>query len=368
MSTITNTGIITSFGRTPQANDDTFTGLINEDAAQTIYLDVMANDLGGLGKSLYSLDNAASDAASAKGPYAPQDLLARDAVGADNFSKAGALIEITADGKVAYTMTAASTASFQSLAQGEIGTDTFTYAIQMGNGTISWATATVQIMGTNDAPVAVADVNSGFEDTLIEGSVADNDYDVDNGATLTYSLNGDQDPVAGLTFNDDGSYSLNAGHEAYQYLAAGQKLVVVVNYTVTDEYNATSTSTLTITVIGTYDAPPSSGDPALNFIFNRGTGFPQSGQDNTAEGFTANDTLTLAGYGAADTLVFSTGYFVGDAGTLDTMFVIANTNGNGGSNYTNTGYLVDYTGLDSTDVTVTGQAGNVNTDIVITGL
>ncbi len=484
MTTITNTGIITSFGRTPQAGDDTFAGLINEDATGTIYLDVMANDLGGKGKSLYSLDDADSAAASAKGPYAPQDLLTRDAVGNVNYSAKGAAISITADGKVAYTMTAASTAHFQSLALGQIGLDTFTYAIQMGNGTISWATATVQIMGTNDAPIALADVNSGDEDTTITGTVATNDSDVDNGAVLTYSLDEDvagltlnedgsysfnagnaayqslaqgatsnvlanytvtdehgafststltitltgtndapiavadvdsgledttitgtvatndsdidngailtyslNAAVAGLTLNDNGSYSFDAGNAAYQSLAEGVELDVVANYTVTDEFGATSTSTLTITLTGADEAPPSSGDPdPVDFRFNSGSAggkFPDSGNDNTAEGFTANDTLTFTGYGDYETLTFTEGSFAGiGTSDADTMFVITDVDVNkdghthtiaadghkhSGSTTTttDTGYLVDYTGLESDQVEVTGQG---STPIVISGL
>ena len=111
--------------------------------------------------------------------------------------------------------------------------------------------------GTNDTPVAVADTNSGSEDTTITGSVATNDSDVDDGAILTYSLNA---PVAGLTLNADGSYSFDASNAAYQHLAQGATTDVVANYTVTDQLGATSTSTLTITLTGTNDTPVAVAD------------------------------------------------------------------------------------------------------------
>ncbi|MGX1294724.1 Ig-like domain-containing protein [Bradyrhizobium ottawaense] len=69
--------------------------------------------------------------------------------------------------------------------------------------------------------------NSGNEDTTITGTVASNDSDVDDGATLSYSLNA---PVAGLTLNADGSYSFDAGYAAYQHLAEGATTAVVANY------------------------------------------------------------------------------------------------------------------------------------------
>ena len=93
------------------------------------------------------------------------------------------------------------------------------YTVTDEHGATDTATLTITLTGTNDAPVAVADTNAGNEDTTITGSVATNDSDVDDGATLTYALDA---PVAGLTLNADGSYSFDAGNAAYQHLAAGR--------------------------------------------------------------------------------------------------------------------------------------------------
>ena len=52
-----------SFSRTPQAQDDTF--VYSENAFTTsISLDVMANDLGGAAKRLYSIDDGSGTAAN----------------------------------------------------------------------------------------------------------------------------------------------------------------------------------------------------------------------------------------------------------------------------------------------------------------
>src|SRR6202040_411454 len=131
------------------------------------------------------------------------------------------------------------------------------YTVTDDHGATSTSTLTITLTGTNDAPVAVADTNSGNEDTTISGTVATNDSDVDDGATLTYSLNA---PVAGLTLATDGSYSFNAGNAAYQHLAQGATTNVIANYTVTNDHGATSTSTLTITLTGTNDAPVAVAD------------------------------------------------------------------------------------------------------------
>ena len=92
---------------------------------------------------------------------------------------------------------------------------------------------------------------------VITGTVATNDSDVDDGAVLTYALNA---PVAGLTFNADGSYSFDAGNAAYQHLAQGATTDVVANYTVTDEHGATVDHDPDITLTGTNDAPVAVAD------------------------------------------------------------------------------------------------------------
>jgi hypothetical protein len=159
-TTNTGGGTTTSFSNAPQAGDDLLlaaaTGL-TEDSTGIVYLNVMANDAGGNAKTLWSLDNDIS-ASTATKIYAPVDLLTQDTARTEalstDTSRYGAKIWITSDGKVGYDPnTLAFQTHFQSLAAGEIGTDTFTYAIRLGNGTLSWATATVQIKGNDDAPV-----------------------------------------------------------------------------------------------------------------------------------------------------------------------------------------------------------------------
>src|SRR5947209_3664484 len=135
-------GIAVSFSNTPQANADFFTAAqtrLTEDSLGLVLLDVMANDLGGNAKSLYSLD----DGTNSGGPNG--DLLMQDAIGGANFTAHGATVRITADGKISYdatTLNASFKSDLQHLSEGEFGTDTFTYAIHLGNGTLSWATAT----------------------------------------------------------------------------------------------------------------------------------------------------------------------------------------------------------------------------------
>ena len=88
---------------------------------------------------------------------------------------ATARLWITADGKVGYdarTFSDAFNAKLNALSVGEFVTDSFTYAIRLANGTLSWATATVQIAGMNDAPVLAGIAPLTINDTAAASAVA----------------------------------------------------------------------------------------------------------------------------------------------------------------------------------------------------
>ncbi|WP_156937110.1 VCBS domain-containing protein, partial [Bradyrhizobium sp. WSM2254] len=172
------------------------------------------------------------------------------------YAQTSAVAGLTLNPDGSYSFDAAN-AAYQHLAQGVTTDVVANYTVTDEHGATSGATLTITLTGTNDTPVAVADTNSGLEDSTITGTVAGNDSDVDDGAVLTYAQTG---AVAGLTLNPDGSYSFDANHAAYQHLAQGATTDVVANYTVTDEHGATSSSTLTITLTGTNDAPVAVAD------------------------------------------------------------------------------------------------------------
>src|SRR5436305_14525283 len=128
MANTSSKGFAVSFSNTPQAKDDVFN--FDQSVQGNIEtLDVMANDAGGNAKSLYSLDDGINSTG------ATGDLLQQDAVGAVNYSRLGAKVSITADGKIAYDATPLG--DLHHLAAGEHLIDIFTYAIRLGNGTIS---------------------------------------------------------------------------------------------------------------------------------------------------------------------------------------------------------------------------------------
>ena len=113
---------------------------------------------------------------------------------------------------------------------------------------------TITLTGTNDAPVATfttaQDATEGG--SSITGQLTSTDVDL-LGTTATYALDGA--PIAGLTINTDGSWSFDPADAAYDYLAKDQTLEITVNYSVTDNNDASATNSFTITLTGTNDAP-----------------------------------------------------------------------------------------------------------------
>lgn len=226
MAQNTSGGTTASFSNTPQAVDDTFN--LFADLSGIVSFAVLANDLGGNAKTLWSIDNSISTNAytSANGGYAPTDLLTKDTAYATSLSGdalsndtsfLGARIWINSNGTIGYDAANISS-QLQALSAGEILADKFTYAIRLGNGTLSWATATINFTGVNKTPVAVADVNAVMEDTTLAtgGNVLSNDTDINaNDTHSVTAVNGSGanvgTDVAGiygtLHLNADGSYT-----------------------------------------------------------------------------------------------------------------------------------------------------------------
>jgi len=174
---------------------------------------------------------------------------------AGTFVGAYGTLHLNADGTYSYTLAS----NAQALAQGETATDSFTYTVSDGSLS-STGTLTITINGANDAPVANADTAAGTENQTLLISVLGNDTDVDHGAVL--SLVSASAPNGKGTASAVGNQvQFNPGAD-FDHLAAGATETVVLSYTIQDEHGATSSSTITVTVTGTNDAPVAHADTA----------------------------------------------------------------------------------------------------------
>ena len=131
------------------------------------------------------------------------------------------------------------------------------------------ATVTITITGVNDPPVAVDDVGTTNEDTVLSvpaAGVLTNDTDPDAGDTkAVVAVNGSGANVntaittpkgATLTLNADGSYTYNPiAAAAFQALDTGETDTDTFTYTMQDTAAVQSTATVTITITGVNDAP-----------------------------------------------------------------------------------------------------------------
>ena len=150
--------------------------------------------------------------------------------------------------------------AFDHLAQGATETVVLSYTMQDEHGAQSSSTVTVTITGTNDAPVAHADTAATTENQTISIAVLSNDTDADDGAVLSL--------VSASAPAGQGSVSLSGGNVVFNpgtdfdHLAAGATQNVTLTYVMKDEFGATSSSTVTVTVTGTNDAPVAHADTA----------------------------------------------------------------------------------------------------------
>jgi len=224
---------------------------------------------GGNKSSLYSLDNGVS-----AGGSSPTDLLVQDTARAEatsgDYSFNGAHIWITSDGKVGYdatTLSAAFKAQLNSLSKDEVLSDTFTYAIKLTDGTLSWSMVTVQFAGLNDivtissAPQSL-NVSEDATPLVAGGSILFTDADLGDVHTANFSSkpgNNDKaygafslDPVsqaAGFT-NGSVQWHYVFDNAKVQSLAEGQVITETYKVTITDGRGSTATQDVTITITG----------------------------------------------------------------------------------------------------------------------
>ncbi|WP_104663621.1 VCBS domain-containing protein [Ensifer adhaerens] len=232
-------------------------------------------------------------------------------VGGSTAGQYGTLV-LNADGSYTYTLNNA-VAGVQSLAAGQVVTDTFTYEITDGDGDKSSTTVTITVTGTNDAPIITSGVQSGAVTEITdkadgenkvthtqEGTVGFSDVDTldQHGASFKANGNGylgtfSLDPVD--QGNNSVGWSFKVADRVLDSLQAGQILTQTYDVTVADGKGGTATQTVTITITGTNDAPVITSGWQVGGVMERFDGFPGENkvthtQDGTI-GFRDVDTL-----------------------------------------------------------------------------
>ncbi|EKP0309336.1 VCBS domain-containing protein, partial [Aeromonas veronii] len=198
---------------------------------------------------------------------------------------------IDAQGHWTYTLDN-SKAETNALGAGDSRTETFTVEVTTRTGEHVSREVTVNVTGTNDAPVlsAPAPRSANEDGAAITGQLSATD--VDTGA-LTFTAG----TVAGFTLNANGSYSFDPANAAYQHLHQGEQQVITIQVTVSDGHGGTNVQNLVITLTGTNDAPtvtvtPASVAEGAAAITGRVTGSDVDSGDT----LTFSTTATVAGF------------------------------------------------------------------------
>ena len=203
---------------------------------------------------------------------------------------------------------------FDFLAVGETATVVIDYSIEDGEGGTDNGTLTITVTGTNDGPVAAADIDTTTENTSVTTDVIANDTDTDSSDTL--SLQGGTAILNSATLDSDSSaititdatvtqsgnnITFNPGSD-FNFLADGETATVVIDYVVIDDNGGSDNSTLTITVTGTNDGPVAVADTDAT-----------TENASVTTDVIANDTDV----DATDTLTLQTGSAILNSATLD---------------------------------------------------
>ena len=246
-----------SFTNTPQAKADAY-GFNEDQLSNTVLLDVVSNDLGGNAKKLYSIDD---------GSGALKDLLAKDPglVTAWEKTADGNLIRINA-GKVEFSI---ASDKVNALTEGQQYSDTFVYAIQLGNGTLSYATVTVNILGQNDVATITSDTMGIAGDatpvvTEDSGSYVTagklNIVDADKGQSVFQAVGGEslQGLYGSFAFEaQTGEWSYTLDNDKAQSLGADDSATETLTVTSLD---GTASHTISVNVNGVNDVAVISGE------------------------------------------------------------------------------------------------------------
>ncbi|MFP1632457.1 beta strand repeat-containing protein, partial [Zhengella sp. ZM62] len=296
-------------------------------------------------------------------------------------------------------------AAADQLAEGQTITSTFNVTITDSNGDSTTETITVTIVGTNDAPVievvgtdsdsashteddagftasgtlSVSDVdttdavNATVTGVVSSGTGADDlPVGLDNAALLSLLTVGTNPVIAGGSTSGTIDWSFDSGGEAFDFLDAGDELVLTYTIQVDDGSgtgNATATQEVTITITGTNDAAVVTGTSTGAVTEDAGT--PATGDlDHTdADSDDADDAwnTTVVTQGTYGTLTMNAdgtwSYVLDDTNTavdvldagdpLQDTIVVATTDG------TEHTITIDITGADDAAVITADTTGAV---------
>jgi len=212
------------------------------------------------------------------------------AIGVATALPSGAIVTMNADGSFVYNTNGA----FESLAAGSSTTDTFTYQVTDGNGSIETAIVTMTVDGEDDAPsIGGTDTGAVTEDSGVvggnisaSGTLTISDDDAGESSFQAETITG---TYGDLTIDGAGNWSYDAdnGQAAIQQLDVSETLTDTLTVTTADG----TTHDVVITINGAEDAAQIGG-VATGTVAEDGT-------------LIASNTLTITDTDTSDTPSFA---------------------------------------------------------------
>lgn len=176
---------------------------------------------------------------------------------------AGGAFELRNDGTFSYVPAT----DLQSLALGQVSPRTFDYELTGSLGGKAQATATLQVVGVNDAPTMSDGALTAIDSRddlqprgafVIDLSTLGRDIDDDESPfTLTYEVS--RGPLFGNAWVEGSDLLFQAG-STLRYLDVGRSETLDLEVMATDQHGASATSTITITIEGSDQAPVAYND------------------------------------------------------------------------------------------------------------
>jgi VCBS repeat-containing protein len=350
--------------------------------------DLLAQDGAGAKTTLWALDDGTSSLTKigTSNVYVPTDIMTQDtarteATSADT-SANGAKIWIGTDSKVHYdasTLSDSFKTALHHLGVGESSSDTFTYAIKMSNGTVSYNTVTVNWSGSNDAVVITSGDQNG---TVSEGDGQPASAKSDSGQ-ITYTDNDTNDThtlsvstaasLGTATVDQDGAWHYTVNDSgAVDHLGVGESTSDSFIVKIDDGHGGEAYQTVNITINGTNDGVViTSGDQSGTVSEGDGeAASAKSASDQiTYTDADTNDTHTLtvstaAGLGTATVDPDGTWHYtVIDSGAVDHLaagestsdsFIVKIDDGHGGEAYQTVNITINGTNDDPTAIALSG--------------
>ncbi|QYF93780.1 VCBS domain-containing protein [Massilia sp. PAMC28688] len=319
---------------------DVFTVTSSDGTTSTVTINILGtNDAAVLGKATVTLTET-NAVLTTNGTLSITDVDSPQTYQAGTVT--GTYGDLTVNSAGAWNYTSKS--AYNNLAVGQTYTETFTVRSHDNTPT----TVTINIVGSNDAPVAADDANSVTEDAasttlsvsdangliLSTGLSAGRDTDVD-GDTLTITGvrtgteagTGTAGAVGSALSGEYGSLTLTAGggytyvlrnsSAAVQNLMAGETGLDVFTYTVSDGKGGFDTATLTISVKGSMDQTAKAAEI---------TALPNAANGLTGAYYGYNETSTTSGRIHSDdgTARFGNHGVAGNLNSVEDLYTIIN--------------------------------------------